>query len=104
MLLQQYPFKGEDEDELYDAILADDIFLPPNLPPDAADLPERRLRLNSDAAEVKVYTFFAGMEWEKLGRKEVVPLVVPGVKREGGIGKISSLDEVTTHSHNGTSS
>jgi hypothetical protein len=38
MILGKSPFKGDDEDEIFDAILEDDILYPVNLPKDAVSL------------------------------------------------------------------
>jgi serine/threonine protein kinase len=38
MLLQQSPFRGEDEDEIYDAILADEALYPINMPRDSVSI------------------------------------------------------------------
>lgn len=38
MLLQQSPFRGEDEDEIYDAILADEALYPIHMPRDSVSI------------------------------------------------------------------
>lgn len=38
MLLQQSPFRGEDEDEIYDAILADEPLYPIHMPRDSVSI------------------------------------------------------------------
>lgn len=38
MLLGQSPFKGEDEEEIFDAILSDEPLFPINMPADAVSL------------------------------------------------------------------
>jgi serine/threonine protein kinase len=38
MLLQQSPFRGEDEDEIYDAILSDEPLYPIHMPRDSVSI------------------------------------------------------------------
>ena len=50
MLLGQSPFRGEDEDEIFDAILHDEILYPVNMSRDAVSLLQRvRLKLLSES-------------------------------------------------------
>lgn len=81
MLLQQSPFRGEDEDEIYDAILADEPLYPISMPPSAVNLiqkllmrdPEQRLGYHQGAQEIMNHDFFTMIDWEALYRKEVTP-------------------------------
>ena len=43
MLLQQSPFRGEDEDEIYDAILADEPLYPIHMPRDSVSILQKLL-------------------------------------------------------------
>ena len=66
MLLQQSPFRGEDEDEIYDAILADEPLYPIHMPRDSVSILQKllmrepELRLGSgptDAQEIMSHAF-----------------------------------------------
>ncbi|KAJ8123055.1 hypothetical protein ONZ43_g907 [Nemania bipapillata] len=71
MLLQQSPFRGEDEDEIYDAILADEPLYPIHMPRDSVSILQKLLtrepdqRLGSgptDAQEVMNQPFFRNIQ------------------------------------------
>ncbi|KAJ1548811.1 Serine/threonine kinase [Cladochytrium tenue] len=89
MLIGRYPFHGEDEGDILDAIMSDTIEYPSNMPKDTLTLlqgllkrdPTRRLgggRL--DAEEVKRHPYFAGVDWDAFMRKEVPPPWKPTIK------------------------
>ncbi|MCO5559004.1 hypothetical protein L7F22_012595 [Adiantum nelumboides] len=48
MLLQQSPFRGEDEDEIYDAILADEPLYPIHMPRDSVSILQKLLTREPD--------------------------------------------------------
>ncbi|KAI8330627.1 kinase-like domain-containing protein [Chlamydoabsidia padenii] len=88
MLLGQSPFRGEDEDEIFDAILEDDILYPINMSRDSVSICQRLLtrdpahRLGAgpdDAAEIKAHPFFRGVNWEDMLAKRVPPPFYPTV-------------------------
>ena len=101
MIAQQSPFRGEDEDEIYDAILTEDPLYPQNMPSDAIYLirnllirtPEERMGYHGGAVEVMRHEFFAEVDWEALGRKEVTPPFRPTVR---GRDDLSNFDEEMT--------
>ncbi|KAJ3304883.1 Serine/threonine kinase [Kappamyces sp. JEL0829] len=81
-----YPFHGEDENDILEAILADAIEYPSNLPRVTLNLlqslmhknPARRLGASrDDAEEVKRHPYFTGVDWEALLRRETTPPFVP---------------------------
>lgn len=88
MLLQQPPFRGEDEDEIYDAILRDEPLYPIEMPNDDKELiqkllarePEERLGYHKGATEIMNHEFFLTIDWGALYRKEVTPLFRPTIK------------------------
>lgn len=91
MLLQQSPFRGEDEDEIYDAILADEPLYPIHMPRDSVSILQKLLtrepahRLGSgptDAQEIMSHAFFRGVNWEDVYEKRVPPPFKPTVKNE----------------------
>ncbi len=91
MLLQQSPFRGEDEDEIYDAILADEPLYPIHMPRDSVSILQKLLtrepahRLGSgptDAQEIMSQPFFRGVNWEDFMEKRVPPPFKPTVKNE----------------------
>ncbi|QIW99142.1 hypothetical protein AMS68_004660 [Peltaster fructicola] len=89
MLLQQSPFRGEDEDEIYDAILADEPLYPIHMPRDSVSIlqklltrePEMRLGSGpTDAQEIMSHAFFRGVDWEDVYNKRVSPPFIPTIK------------------------
>lgn len=89
MLLQQSPFRGEDEDEIYDAILADEPLYPIHMPRDSVSILQKlltrepELRLGSgptDAQEIMSHAFFRNVNWEDVFYKRVPPPYMPTVK------------------------
>ena len=91
MLLQQSPFRGEDEDEIYDAILADEPLYPIHMPRDSVSIlqklltrePEMRLGSGpTDAQEIMSHAFFKNINWEDVYAKRIPPPFKPTVKNE----------------------
>ncbi|KAL1303750.1 hypothetical protein AAFC00_007092 [Neodothiora populina] len=89
MLLQQSPFRGEDEDEIYDAILADEPLYPIHMPRDSVSILQKlltrepELRLGSgptDAQEIMSHAFFKNVNWEDIYHKRVPAPFLPQVK------------------------
>lgn len=89
MLLQQSPFRGEDEDEIYDAILADEPLYPISMPRDSVSILQKLLtrepdqRLGSgptDAQEVMSQPFFRNINWDDIYHKRVQPPFLPSIK------------------------
>ena len=89
MLLQQSPFRGEDEDEIYDAILADEPLYPIHMPRDSVSILQKLLtrepdlRLGSgpgDAQEIMSHAFFKGVNWDDVYHKKVPTPFRPAVK------------------------
>ncbi|SMQ54292.1 unnamed protein product [Zymoseptoria tritici ST99CH_1A5] len=89
MLLQQSPFRGEDEDEIYDAILADEPLYPIHMPRDSVSILQKlltrepELRLGSgptDAQEIMSHAFFRNVNWEDVYCKRVPPPFIPTIK------------------------
>ncbi|KAI0478521.1 hypothetical protein GGR56DRAFT_630673, partial [Xylariaceae sp. FL0804] len=89
MLLQQSPFRGEDEDEIYDAILADEPLYPIHMPRDSVSILQKLLtrepdqRLGSgptDAQEVMSQPFFRNIVWDDIYHKRVGPPFMPTIK------------------------
>ncbi|KAF3005462.1 Serine/threonine kinase [Neopestalotiopsis sp. 37M] len=89
MLLQQSPFRGEDEDEIYDAILADEPLYPIHMPRDSVSILQKLLtrepdqRLGSgptDAQEIMSQPFFRNIVWDDIYHKRVAPPFLPQIK------------------------
>ncbi|KAI1106971.1 hypothetical protein F4804DRAFT_256228 [Jackrogersella minutella] len=89
MLLQQSPFRGEDEDEIYDAILADEPLYPIHMPRESVSILQKLLtrdpdqRLGSgptDAQEVMSQPFFRTIVWDDIYNKRVGPPFMPTIK------------------------
>lgn len=88
MLLQQSPFRGEDEDEIYDAILADEPLYPIHMPRDSVSILQKLLtrepdaRLGSgptDAQEIMNQPFFRNINWDDVYHKRVPPPFLPQI-------------------------
>ena len=88
MLLQQSPFRGEDEDEIYDAILADEPLYPIHMPRDSVSIlqkllirePEMRLGSGpTDAQEIMSQPFFRNINWDDIYHKRVAPPYKPQI-------------------------
>ncbi|KAK2790462.1 Serine/threonine kinase [Emmonsiellopsis sp. PD_33] len=88
MLLQQSPFRGEDEDEIYDAILADEPLYPIHMPRDSVSIlqklltrePEMRLGSGpTDAQEIMSHAFFRNINWDDVYHKRVPPPFCPQI-------------------------
>ncbi|MCJ1311329.1 Serine/threonine kinase [Agyrium rufum] len=88
MLLQQSPFRGEDEDEIYDAILADEPLYPIHMPRDSVSILQKLLtrepdqRLGSgptDAAEIMSHAFFRNVNWDDVAQKKITPPFLPQI-------------------------
>lgn len=89
MLLGQSPFRGEDEDEIFDAILSDEPLYPIHMPRDSVDIlrklltrePDKRLGCGpSDALEIMKHPFFADINWDDVYHKRVKPAFVPTLR------------------------
>ncbi|KAI9679446.1 MAG: Serine/threonine kinase [Caeruleum heppii] len=89
MLLQQSPFRGEDEDEIYDAILADEPLYPIHMPRDSVSIlqklltrePENRLGSGvTDAQEIMSHAFFRNINWEDVYHKRIPAPFQPQIK------------------------
>ncbi|KAL9097010.1 MAG: hypothetical protein Q9165_000974 [Trypethelium subeluteriae] len=89
MLLQQSPFRGEDEDEIYDAILADEPLYPIHMPRDSVSILQKlltrepELRLGSgptDAQEIMSHAFFRNFNWDDVYQKKIPPPMLPQIK------------------------
>ena len=91
MLFQQSPFRGEDEDEIYDAILAGEPLYPVHAPQSARELiykllertPSQRLGSGpTDAQEIMAHSWYKDMKWDDLYNKKVTPPFVPTVSSQ----------------------
>jgi serine/threonine protein kinase len=88
MLLQQSPFRGEDEDEIYDAILADEPLYPIHMPRDSVSILQKLLtrepdmRLGSgptDAQEIMSQPFFRNINWDDVYQKRLPAPYLPQI-------------------------
>lgn len=88
MLLQQSPFRGEDEDEIYDAILADEPLYPIHMPRDSVSILQKlltrepELRLGSgptDAQEIMSHAFFKNVNWDDVYHKRIPAPFIPTI-------------------------
>ncbi|GAA5824626.1 hypothetical protein JCM3770_000319 [Rhodotorula araucariae] len=88
MLLGQSPFRGDDEDEIFDAILEDEPLYPIHMPKDSVSIltklltkdPARRLGASeADAGEIKAHMFFAGTNWDDVFHKRIPSPFYPAI-------------------------
>ncbi|KEI42706.1 uncharacterized protein L969DRAFT_97980 [Mixia osmundae IAM 14324] len=88
MLLGQSPFRGDDEDEIFDAILEDEPLYPIHMPRDSVSIllklltrdPARRLGGGpEDGAEVRRHTFFKDVNWDDVYHKRIPPPFFPKI-------------------------
>ena len=104
MLLGQSPFRGDDEDEIFDAILEDEPLYPITMPRDAVSIlqkvssysnsydsvlnvpqlltrdPARRLGSGkSDAEEIKRHPFFKDVNFDDVLNKRIPPPYFPTI-------------------------
>jgi serine/threonine protein kinase len=89
MLAGQPPFDGATEDDLFMAILHNEVLFPVWLSKEAVSfirgllIKDRERRLGcgpTGADDLKAHVFFRGIDWEKLERREVEPPFKPKVK------------------------
>lgn len=116
MLLQQSPFRGEDEDEIYDAILADEPLYPIHMPRDSVSIlqkllthePEMRLGSGpTDAQEIMSHAFFRNINWDDVYHKRVPPPFCPTISNPTDTSnfdqEFTSVTPVLTPVQSGTS-
>ena len=91
MNFQLVPFRGEDEDEIYDAILGDDPIYPVYASEATIEVcqkllvkvPEQRLGSGpTDAQEVMGLSYFDGINWDDLYYKRVSAPYKPSISSE----------------------
>ncbi|KZT11990.1 protein kinase C [Laetiporus sulphureus 93-53] len=102
MLLGQSPFRGDDEDEIFDATLEDEPLYPITMPRDAVSIlqklltrdPARRLGSGKgDAEEIKRHPFFKDVNFDDVMNKRIPPPYFPTVN---GTADTSNFDEEFT--------
>lgn len=102
MLLGQSPFRGDDEDEIFDAILEDEPLYPITMPRDAVSIlqklltrdPARRLGSGKgDAEEIKRHPFFKDVNFDDVLNKRIPPPYFPTIN---GSADTSNFDEEFT--------
>jgi len=77
MLTGKYPFRGKSDMLTFEKIKARNLYIPPNLPPEATDFinkllvlePSQRLGANCDFASLKAHPFFAGITFDGLWKQ-----------------------------------
>ncbi|SCU83594.1 LAFA_0D04544g1_1 [Lachancea sp. 'fantastica'] len=89
MLLCQSPFSGDDEDEVFNAILTDEPLYPIDMAGDIVQIfqglltkdPERRLGAGPrDAAEVMAEPFFKNINFDDILQQRIQPPYIPEIK------------------------
>ncbi|KAJ3378379.1 Serine/threonine kinase [Entophlyctis sp. JEL0112] len=91
MLVGKYPFRGDEEGDILEAIMSDAIDYPPNMPHETLSLiqgllkKDPKVRLGGGrlgAEEVKRHPYFQGQDWEGFMERRVVPPWKPVIKSE----------------------
>ena len=98
MLLHRSPFAGEDEDEIYDAILESDPVFPKAMPKDAQVLvsgllqrePKARLGSTRGFEEMRLQTFFGDVDWDALDKKTLTPPFIPQIRTATDVSNFDS--------------
>ncbi|KAJ3196472.1 Serine/threonine kinase [Irineochytrium annulatum] len=98
MLLGQSPFKGDDEDQIFEAILEDEIVYPVNMAKDAVGLlqkdPTKRLGSGKgDAEDIKRHPYFKGVNWDEVLALKHPPPFYPTISSPTDV---SNFDEEFT--------
>ncbi|GAA6008288.1 hypothetical protein JCM10207_000074 [Rhodosporidiobolus poonsookiae] len=99
MLLGQSPFRGDDEDEIFDAILEDEPLYPIHMPRDSVSCLQKLLTKNpshrlgageADAAEIKSHQFFQGVNWDDVYNKRIPSPFYPAITSATDISNFDS--------------
>ncbi|KAF8319044.1 kinase-like protein [Clavulina sp. PMI_390] len=99
MLLGQSPFRGDDEDEIFDAILEDDPLYPVTMPRDAVSIlqklltrdPNRRLGSGqNDAEDIKAHPFFKDTNFDDVFHKRIPPPYYPQISNSTDVSNFDS--------------
>ena len=86
MWVRKYPFKGDDEREILDAIMDRPIAWPQDRDADLVNLIQRLLQSNptkrlgatrNDADDIKRHPWFAGIDWDALYARKIEPPFKP---------------------------
>uniref|UniRef100_G1RGT7 Serine/threonine-protein kinase N2 n=1 Tax=Nomascus leucogenys TaxID=61853 RepID=G1RGT7_NOMLE len=102
MLVGDYPFRGGDEEKLFDSIVNDEVRYPRFLSTEAISIMRRLLRRNpkrrlgaskKDAEDVKKHPFFRLIDWSALMDKKVKPPFIPTIR---GREDVSHFDDEFT--------
>ncbi|KAJ3074702.1 Serine/threonine kinase [Podochytrium sp. JEL0797] len=102
MILGQSPFPGEGEDQIFDAIMHDDVLFPGSMNKDAVDILKKLLtkdpllRLGSgptDSAEIKAHPYFKDVNWDDVLHLKITPPFFPKITSPTDI---SNFDEEFT--------
>ena len=103
MLLGQAPFKGHDEDEIFQAILEEEVVYPTRLQKDAKSIvqglltkkPKDRFGAGpADAADIKAHSYFAGVNWDDVYDKRVSVPFIPKISHPRDV---SNFDQEFTN-------
>jgi len=99
MLAGQPPFEADNEEDLFDAILHDEVVYPGWLSKDAVavvkgfvtkDINSRLGCSPTGERDIKTHPFFASVDWEKLERREIQPPFKPKLKSKKDIGNFDT--------------
>ena len=101
MNFQQQPFRGEDEDEIYDAILGEDPLTPLHSQPNTIEIcrrllakaPEQRLGSGpTDAQEIMAHPYFSQIDWDDLYHKRLSAPFRPTISSERDTSNFEIID------------
>lgn len=88
-LVGDSPFEADDDDELFDQICNSVLEYPGKMDPSAKDFVNRLLDRNpasrigcgpNGKADIKAHAFFAGLDWDKMAKRQIPPPFKPTIK------------------------
>jgi serine/threonine protein kinase len=86
MVVGWLPFFDQDTYKMYSGILKDDPIIPPEFSPEFSQFIQKTLQKEPKNRigypEILQEPFFAGIDWEKVGKKQIVPLWIPPASEE----------------------
>lgn len=86
----QAPFKGQDEEEIFESIIQDEPLYPVNMPRESVSIIQQLLNKNPkqrlgagprDAEDIKAHPFFKGINWDELYNLLIPPPFTPKIVR-----------------------
>jgi serine/threonine-protein kinase N2 len=99
MLVGEAPFPGNDEEQIFDAIVSDEVDYPHTISISATNIMRKLLQKNplkrlgagpNDAHDVKAHIFFRDTNWDQMMTKTAVPPFIPQVRHHHDVSNFDS--------------